>query len=176
MKKLISILAFAVLFLVSGKALKAQFKMAYLYSDSLIVLMPETKEADSAIAKVQKAYEDAYKKKEADYVAKTKEAQEMIDANKGQQPNDDPKFLLLISDITDLEKKLGELQQTAQTQINKKRQEVYEPIIKKAKDAIAKVAKAKGYSYVLDASIGTFLYSQPSDNIIEDVKKELGIK
>lgn len=176
MKKSISILAFVLFFLVGGKALQAQFKIAYIYSDSLIVLMPETKEADSAVAKFSKIYEDALAKKDNEYQEKYKQYQDMITKNGGREPVGDPIFNLLVSDLQELTQKINKLQQTAQTEVTKKRQEAYEPVIKKAKDAIEAVAKEKGYNYVLDASIGAILYSSPNDNIIEDVKKKLGIK
>lgn len=176
MKKCISVLAFAALFLVSGKVLQAQFKMAYLYADSLILAMPEAKQADSALQQFAGVYEKAIKAKNDDYLKKTKEAQQLIDANGGAQPSNDPLFQLLLKDITTLEKDINELNQTAQNKLNERRQQLYEPIIKKAKDAIADVAKAKGYTYVLDASIGTVLYSQPGDNIMDAVMKKLGIK
>lgn len=176
MKKCISILAFAVLFLVSGKALQAQFKMAYLYADSLFLEMPEKKVADSAIAKVRKIYQDRYERKEKEYVSISNEAQGMMDQNGGNPPIGDPKFDLLVKDIKALENELREIGQEVQTVVTKKTNELYEPIVKKAKAAIAEVAKEKGYSYVLDASIGTVWYSQPKDNILQAVKKKLGIK
>ena len=45
-----------------------------------------------------------------------------------------------------------------------------------AKKAIAEVAKERGYSYVIDASLGGLLYMPPADNLLNDVKKKLGIK
>lgn len=176
MKKCISILAFAVLFLVSGKALQAQFKIAYLYADSLVLAMPESQVADSAVNEVAKLYQARYAKKEAEYLDVRKQAEEMIAANGGKEPTNDPKFQFLVQDFEELGKKLQEIQQLAEKEISQKRQELYEPIIKKAKDAIAKVAKKKGYVYVLDAAVGGILYSQPNDNIMADVRKELGIK
>lgn len=176
MKKCITILAFATLFLVSGKALQAQFKIAYLYADSLFLAMPEKLTADSAVDQVAKLYQDRYEKKEKEYVANTKEAQEMVDKNGGKQPDTDPKFQFLVQDIEKLYKELQEIEKVAQSAVGAKRQELYEPIIKKAKAVIAEVAKEKGYVYVLDASIGTIWYSQPQDNILQAVKKKLGIK
>ena len=78
--------------------------------------------------------------------------------------------------LQELGQAINKLQQTAQNDVAKKTQEVYEPIIEKAKKAIAEVAKDKGYTYVIDASIGGLLYTQPNDNIIDEVKKKLKIK
>ncbi len=176
MKKSISILALALFFLLSGKALQAQFKIAYIYTDSLIVMMPGMKNADSAVAKFSKTYQDAISRKDAEYQEKYKEYQDLITQNGGREPSGDPIFDLLVSDLQELTQKINKLQQTAQTEVTKKRQKEYEPIIKKAKAAITAIAKEKGYNLVLDASLGSILYSNPKDNIMTAVKKKLGIK
>lgn len=176
MKNSIKTFAFALLLFVCANALQAQHKIAYIYSDSLIILMPETKVADSVVAQYAKKYEDALARKEEDYNKKYKEYQEAIAKNGGREPIGDPLFDLIVSDLQEMGQAINKLQQTAQAEVAKRRQEIYEPIIEKAKKAIGDVAKDKGYTYVIDASIGGILYSQPNDNIIDDVKKKLGIK
>ena len=64
----------------------------------------------------------------------------------------------------------------AQTEFQKKNDELTKPINEKAKKAIEKVAKAKGYKMVVDTSTGTVLYNDPMDDIFNAVKAELGIK
>lgn len=81
-----------------------------------------------------------------------------------------------IKEITDLEKRIGEFQQTAEADLQKKEQSLLQPIIDKAKTAIDDVAKAEGYTYVLDSSVGVVLYSVDSDNILAKVKTKLGIQ
>ena len=51
-----------------------------------------------------------------------------------------------------------------------KETEIVKPIMDKAKAAIVKTAKAKGYQYVMDASS---LIVADGPNLYEDVKKEL---
>jgi outer membrane protein len=60
--------------------------------------------------------------------------------------------------------------------MDKKRTELFQPIIKKATDAINGVAKEKGYTYVLDSSAGTILFSTESDDLMPAVKTKLGLK
>jgi len=50
-----------------------------------------------------------------------------------------------------------------------------EPIIKKARDAIAAVAKANGFSYVIDSGTGALLYYPEGEDLLPLVKKQLGI-
>ena len=82
MKNSIKTFAFALFLFVCANALQAQQKIAYIYSDSLIVLMPEKQMADSTIEQFRKKYEDALARKEDDYNKKYKEYQEAITKNK----------------------------------------------------------------------------------------------
>lgn len=80
-----------------------------------------------------------------------------------------------VKEITDLEKRITEFQQTAEADLQKKEQELLQPVIDKAKDAINTVAKENAYTYVLDSSVGVVLYSVEGDDILPLVKKKLGL-
>ena len=56
-------------------------------------------------------------------------------------------------------------------------QKYYAPIYKKANEAITKVAKAGGYTYVIDLSAGAVIYVDDANakSISDDVKRELSI-
>ena len=79
-------------------------------------------------------------------------------------------------EINDLETRIQDFQESAQTSLQKKKEEIYTPIIKKAEDAIKGIAKEKGYSYIFDTSVGVVLFAQESDDIMPMVKTKLGIK
>jgi outer membrane protein len=81
-----------------------------------------------------------------------------------------------IKEITDLEKRITEFQQTAEADLQKKEQALLQPIIDKAKTAIDDVAKEQGYTFVLDSSVGVVLYSVDSDDLLAKVKTKLGIQ
>jgi len=49
------------------------------------------------------------------------------------------------------------------------------PITEKAKAAILKVARAQGFQYVLDSTQGGGVIMADGKNLLDDVKKELGI-
>ena len=70
---------------------------------------------------------------------------------------------------TDLEQQ----QQLAQQEVLKKEQDLTDPIRKKVTDAIAAVAKEKGYNYVIDTSLGVTLFENPNDDITPFVKDKL---
>jgi outer membrane protein len=80
-----------------------------------------------------------------------------------------------VKEITDLETRIQQFQQSAQEELQKKEAEVLQPIIDKAKKAIDDVAKEKGYDYILDTGLGVVLYSNTGDNILPLVKKKLSL-
>lgn len=80
-----------------------------------------------------------------------------------------------IKEITDLEKRITEFQQTAEADLQKKEEELLQPVIDKAKEAINTVAKEGAYTYILDSSVGVVLYSVEGDDILPAVKKKLGL-
>jgi outer membrane protein len=59
--------------------------------------------------------------------------------------------------------------------LQKKQNELLEPMVKKAKKAIEDVAKESGYKQVLDTSSGSVLYNDPADDILNLVKKKLNL-
>ena len=68
---------------------------------------------------------------------------------------------------------LEQQQQLAQQEVLKKEQDLTDPIRKKVTDAIAAVAKEKGYNYVIDTSLGVTLFENPNDDITPFVKDKL---
>ncbi|OFZ01057.1 MAG: hypothetical protein A3K10_01490 [Bacteroidetes bacterium RIFCSPLOWO2_12_FULL_31_6] len=80
-----------------------------------------------------------------------------------------------IKEITDLEKRITEFLQTAEADLQKKEEELLQPVIDKAKEAINTVAKEGAYTYILDSSVGVVLYSVEGDDILPLVKKKLGL-
>ena len=144
-------------------------KIGHINSNDLLSAMPER-------TAVQKDLEDyagqlkltldamrkEYETKVGDFQAKQEVMTDIIKDNK-------------IKEITDLEKRIGEFQQTAEADLQKKEQTLLQPIIDKAKTAINDVAKENGYTYILDSSVGVVLYSIEGDDNLPKVKTKLGI-
>ena len=80
------------------------------------------------------------------------------------------------SELRDLEKRIQSFRQTADMDLQNKQQELFNPLIKKVKDAIETVAEREGYTYIFDVSMGTLLYYENGDNVQPLVEKELGIR
>lgn len=154
----------------SGVMLHAQPKLGHINSTALLQAMPETKTADSALSKYGKSLEEQLKTMSGEYDKK-------VEAYKKDEPNmSDPIKDTRVKEITDLEERIRNFQQSAQDNIQKKKEELYQPIIKKADVAIKAVAKDKGYTYIFDAGVGVLLYANDSDDIMSLVKGKLGLK
>lgn len=176
MKNSIKTLALVFGLMICAITANAQSKIAHIHADSLVLLMPEAKKADTAIQVEVTKWEGLLAKKEAELKTMYDSIMSKVNANGGQEPKNDPFFQLLVDDYQEGSQKFNKLDQDAKNAVAVKRQTAYEPIIAKVRKAIEEVAKEKGYTYVLDASAGGILYSQPSDNLMNDVKKKLGIK
>ncbi|MFI5164300.1 MAG: OmpH family outer membrane protein, partial [Bacteroidia bacterium] len=145
-------------------------KIAFIQLDSLVASMPEEIEAkktsadyykqlESTLATMQKELSDKY----ADYQSHEKDYTDLIKQTKQKE-------------LQDMNQRIQDFQQQAQLDFQKKADELQKPVITKAKKAIEKVAKAKGYKMVLDSSAGGVLFSEAADDIFLFVKAELGIK
>lgn len=156
-------------FLTASTASFAQ-KTAYLELDSLLSIMPEMVEAKKQSA-------DYYKQLESTLTTMQKELNDKLAEYQGNEA----KYTELIKqtkqkELQDLNQRIQDFQVQAQSEFQKKNDELTRPLNEKAKKAIEKVAKAKGYKMVVDSSVGVLLYTDPSDDIFSAVKTELGIK
>ncbi len=168
MKNIFKIAIVGVTLIISSVTANAQ-KMAHINLDSLITLMPESKTAQQGVQDYAKQLEEQVttmqtelKTKYDDYTAKSKDMPEVVRASKEKELND-------------LNQRIQDFQQQAQTDYQKKSAELSKPVYEKAKKAVDAVAKENGYKYVLDTSTGIVLYSEASDDIISLVIKKLGI-
>ena len=78
-------------------------------------------------------------------------------------------------EIQDLEKRIQDFQEGADDKIAKKRQTLYQPLFDKINKAIADLAKEAGYTYIFDSSAGSILHADESENLINPLKKKLGL-
>ena len=168
MKKIFKIAIVGAALVVSSFTANAQ-KIAHINLDSLISIMPESKTAQQAVQDYAKQLEEQVttmqtelKTKYDDYQAHMKDMPEVVRASKEKELND-------------LNQRIQDFQQQAQTDYQKKSAELSKPVYEKAKKAVDAVAKENGFKYVLDTSTGLVLYSEASDDIIAMVIKKLGI-
>lgn len=165
-------LAILFVFTFLGFGLKAQstLKFGHINSTQLLSQMPDTKAADSTLQKFGASLESQLKTMSAEYQGK------IADFKSKEGSMADPIREAKIKEISDLEERIQSFQESAQSSMQKKKEELYTPILKKAEDAINGIAKEKGYSYIFDSSAGSLLFAQESDDIMSLVKTKLGLK
>ena len=126
------------LILVAAGSMQAQtLKFGHINSTQLLSLMPETKVADSTLQKFGTSLESQLKTMTNEYQSKVGEFR----ANEATMA--EPIKEMKAKEINDLEQRIQDFQDSAQQSLQKKKEEIYTPIIKKAEDAIKGIAKEK---------------------------------
>lgn len=163
MKKLLVILALALPMLVNAQ------KMGYVNTQELFQMMPELKDVQVKMDSLNKQYEnllmtmqEEYQKKLSDYQQKQATMTEAIRQIQEEE-------------IMSMQQRLQTTYQTAQQDIEKKRQDYLKPINERMAKAIQKIGAEQKYTYVFDAAAMVYI-APDADNVLPLVKKELGIK
>lgn len=164
MKKL-SVLFAAVMMLVTAGAVNAQ-KVASMDYEAVLAAMPETKKMTTDL--------DTFSKTKGDELQKQAEAfqkevqQYQADGAKMTEAQRTAKE----GELQKKQQNLQQLQQTAQNDLAQRRDTAVKPIIDKLNNAVAKVAKANGFDFIIDS---TALIYKGGPDATPLVKKELGL-
>lgn len=79
------------------------------------------------------------------------------------------------NELSRLQQTIQEAEYMAKTEFAIKEQELIQPLLEKAMEAIEVVANKRGYDYVVDTSSGNFLLSPIEHDLMQDVLIELGL-
>ncbi|HXH98933.1 MAG TPA: OmpH family outer membrane protein [Sphingobacteriaceae bacterium] len=176
MKHLIKVAVVALGVVFAGNAANAQQKFAHINSSDLLQSMPEMKSADAAFQVFAKAKQTQLEKMDAERQKKitvyTEKSKTLSEANKDAVGKE---IEMLVKEIQDMEKRIGETQSKAEQEVATKRQELYKPAIDKAETAVRAVAKEKGYAYVFDISQPGVVYFDGGEDMMGAVRAKLGI-
>jgi outer membrane protein len=104
-----------------------------------------------------------YQTKLADYQANASSMSDIIRQTKERE-------------LADMEVRIQDFQQQADTDYKNMQMKLVEPLLTKAKKAIEDVARENGYTYIFDSYGGTLLFFEKGDNILPLVKNKLGIQ
>jgi len=168
MKNLKKIIVAFVMFVATSSFVNAQNNVAHINVQELLSEMPAMKNAQAELQKLQETYR-------ADIENSIKELQNKVTqyqneaASKSEEENKKRQV-----ELAGFEKSIGEAQQTAQQELQKKQVEIMGPVTETAKKAIEKVAAAKGINYVFDSTQGGGVIVATGKNLLAAVKKELG--
>jgi outer membrane protein len=145
-------------------------KFGHINSMELLSVLPGVRQADQQLEQFAKQLENQNREMLQEYQRKTEEYQRneasMLDAVKEVR----------LREIADLEQRIITFQENAQKRLEKRREDLYGPLLEKADQAISNVAKEHGYTYIFDTSSGALLHADQSDNILPLVKRKLGIQ
>jgi len=150
----------------------AQGKIGYLNSDELVKSMPET----DSINKILSDLSAEYKRLGEDLEVKYNQTLEAYNTQAETLKPVEKK--LRESELLDLQKRIQTFSTESQNDYQKRLQELSEPVLLKARNAIQEVGKELKLQYILDSSQGVILYlpEDESFNILPQVKKKLGIQ
>ena len=168
MKKVLK-LTLAVVCVMFSTSLFAQ-KIGRISSQEVVVNMTEYKEAQTQLEALAKDLQAQMETIQVEMNTKIQEYQ------KGAETMTDAVRQLKEKELNDLNTRLQEFNQVAQQELQKKEQELMEPIIKKANEAITEVSKAGGYTVIFETGQMIYFDEAQVKDITPEVKAKLGAK
>lgn len=169
MKKLSYLLLFVTFYLYGASNVAAQ-KFGYINSAQILSEHPDVKVADSELEALQKQYSERIQTKYKGLESKIKELQTKYEAGdltpKAQQEQ--------MQKLREQDAQLQQEEQQLQQDLLKKREQLYQPILDSINEAIQSLAKEGGYTYIFDASQGSILYADETQDLGNKLKSKLG--
>jgi outer membrane protein len=172
MKNVVKSVVVFFLIIVLATAARSQTvqKIGYVDFNGLVAAMPGVDSVKIKLQTYQKTLSDQLDAMRAEFENKYLEYQQ------GSSGMSDLIKQTKEKELQDLQGRIDAFQQKAQTDLQAKQQELLQPIVTKAKDAIKEVAKENKYTFVINAIEDILLYSEPADDVLPLVKKKLGIQ
>ena len=151
--------------------LMAQDKLGHLNTQEIISVMPDVQVIQKTLGDLQTQWENELLKMREEYYAKIKEYQD----KQATMPESIKEARQ--SEIVEMEQRITTFSQTASADLQKKQQELFEPVIEKVRKAINEVGAENNYTYIFDLSMQSIIYNSPKSNDITAlVKKKLNLK
>ena len=168
MKHLKSLVIAVILFIGTQVSAQTPTKIAHVDLQALMTSMPDMKTAQDQMKKIQETYDKDFKAMATEYQTKLQKY-EQESATAGDALNETRS-----KEMQDMGARIQKFQEDARKELGQKEMDLYKPIMEKAQNAIKKVAKAKGITYVLDATVGSGVIVADGEDLMPAVKKELG--
>ncbi len=171
MKKGVIIAAVAILASFSTFSVNAQ-KIGYVNMQDVVTNMPEYAKADTAVTNYS---QDLYTQMQTMQQEFQDNANKFI---KDSTTMSDAVKEVKRGELQDQQRRIAQFQQSLRQRVGSKQQELLQPIIDKAQNAVNAVAQAKGYTWVMNVpGDSSLLVVKPKgDDLTEAVKTKLGIK
>ncbi len=147
----------------------AQSKIAHIATQELVQSLPEYKSAQEQLDKLEKTYDAEIK----DMLSEAQSTMQRYEAEANTKTDEENQKRA--TELQAAQRRIQEHSAQARQDLQKKEQDLLRPILEKVRTAIQKVARAKGFDYVLDSTTGTGVLLADGYNLMPDVKKELGL-
>ena len=167
MKKLLGLTLLAVA--AFGISTASAQKFARINSQEIVFAMPELTEIQKNLEALEKDWAEQLEQIQVEFNNK------LADFEKNQATMAASIKQMKQQELQQLQQRYGEIQQLAQQDMQKKQAELFEPVQKKAMDAVKKIAKAAGYLAVFETATLVYFDEAQLVDIAPLVKKELGI-
>lgn len=169
MKSTIKVFAL-VAFMLAATGVFAQVKLGHIETQKLIQAMPEWTAAQKTFEDKQKEINtemtnlrEQFQTKLADYSEKRDTYSEVIRSSKEQE-------------LQELQTRIQRFQETAMADLEKTQNDLMEPVMEKALNAIKEVGKENGFTYIFDMNAGILYAAESSVDVLPLVKKKLGLQ
>ena len=147
----------------------AQSKVAHIATQELVQTLPEYKNAMDQLQKLEKTYDAEIK----DMLAEAQSTMQRYEAEANTKTEEENQKRA--TELQAAQRRIQEHSAKARQDLQKKENDLLRPILEKVRTAIQKVARDKGYDYVLDSTTGTGVLLADGYDLMPDVKKELGL-
>lgn len=158
-------------FLTSFNQAFAQLKIGHINTDKLIVSMPESDSVNATLEALNAEYTKVGEELQVDYNVANDEFQ------KGQATWSELVRQTKAAEMDDMMNRIQQFVANSRQDLQNKQQELFQPVLNKAQNAIQEVADEQGYDYVLETSRGAVL-TVPKDELLDILKlvqEKLGI-
>lgn len=146
-------------------------KFGHVNTQDVYAAMPEKTSIEKTLQDLASNYENELNKMRDEYQKRVKE---FVDKKDSMPPSI---LQARQSEIVEMEQRINNLNQTAQTDMQKKQQELIQPVIDKIRKAINDVGLENGFLYIFDLQSGSIVYhSDQSIDVLPLVKKKLNLK
>ncbi len=170
MKKLLSIsLLMIILFGSAQLFAQTEQKLGHINTSELLRMMPGREEARQELERYAQELEETFAAMQQEFTTKYQdylENQESFSQIVRQSRE---------RELQSLNERIMEFQESAQIDLMEQEERLLNPIIEQARNAINKVGREHGFTYILDSSGGSVLFFEGGEDIMPLVRAELGL-
>ena len=154
----------------AAMSVSAQVKLGHIETQKLIQAMPEWTAAQKTFEEEQKkvntelnSLREQFQTKLAEYSEKMKTYSEAMRATTEEE-------------LQGFQQRSQRFQETAMAQLEKTQNDLMQPVMEKAMNAIKEVGKENGYTYIFDMNAGILYAAENSQDVEPLEKKKLGLQ